>query len=147
MGWAATRSDIYRTITISILVYPRTLQSNPASNILYNTITIIHPNWMIGRGGSIKILLNSRFWIAYNNLFWSFGYYTILRSWIGMKDLVNNWLMVIYCECCRTSYTLTDPVSNHASKVCYNGHGVFCELLPGPVDKIKMTQGRDWWPR
>ncbi len=26
-------------------------------------------------------------------------------------------------------------------------HGVFCELLSRPIDKIKMTQGQGQWPR
>ncbi len=26
-------------------------------------------------------------------------------------------------------------------------HGVFCELLSRPIDKIKMTRGRGRWPR
>ena len=59
--------------------------------------------------------------------------------------------MVLGVICKRPRWKFLSVLLQYISRLWENrfkfGHWVFCELLLRPFDKIKMTQGRGWWPR
>ena len=66
--------------------------------------------------------------------------------WPKVMSILSNGL---YSNMQKTPFKNSIP--SNISRLQDNrfrfGHGVFCELLSRPIDKIKITRGRGQWPR